>query len=452
MELRITDNAYKDGHEGWPLSDCFNSELESEAFEQVKKDLGQINSKSLNELCEKNPNLLVFPHCLGAPKDDVETLSICRYSEITDRIYTGNLIGFVGVGETEIDIRSRFAQKGKEDCFLHYMMQRVFCPNLFDLKHGTNHKSVFDFLLYLFPYYFNEAMKQGVYKEYKRFEYNDSKVKGCIDVSRHIRLNTPFNGKIAYSTREYSFDNHITQLVRHTMEYIKSSPYGKGILSGNDTLANMRVLTDCTKTYSYGSRRKVLAENSKEIRHPYFTKYTALQNLCKRILRHEKLKYGDKQDKIYGILFDGAWLWEKYLNTLYSPLGIIHADNKTKENRYYLFKEPESYERYPDFYDKNKAIVIDAKYKRLGNNGEIARDDMHQIITYLHILQANLAAVAYPDDKGETKYIPIGNLNGYGGEVGKFCLRIPQVDKYDNFVIDIQEQEKRMIEEIERKI
>ena len=360
-------------------------------------------------------------------------------------------MGFVGFGSTEMDIRSRFANKGGEDCFLHYMMQKVFCPNLLDLQHGTNNKSVFDFLLYLFPYYFNEAMQQGVYRGYRKFEYNDSKVRGCIDVSKHIRMNVPFNGKIAYSTREYTYDNRITQLVRHTIEHIKSTPYGKGILSGKDTLNNLRVLTDFTNSYSFGNRRKVLAENNKEVRHPYFTKYTALPKLCIRILRHEKLKYGNEKDKVYGILFDGAWLWEKYLNTLFKPLGIVHADNKASKNPCYLFKN-NGYVRYPDFYSKEQRIVIDAKYKRL-NNGEIARDDIHQIITYLHILDAKFASIVHPKDVNDTEsYTKIGELNGLGGEVGRFGLYIPQTSDFKEFVTDIQKQENTMKEEIKEKI
>ena len=65
MRLKITDNAYKDGREGWSIKDCYCSEPPLEVAEQVKTDLFQIASKTLNELCEKNPNLLVFPHCLG---------------------------------------------------------------------------------------------------------------------------------------------------------------------------------------------------------------------------------------------------------------------------------------------------------------------------------------------------------------------------------------------------
>ena len=61
-----------------------------------------------------------------------------------------------------------------------------------------------------------------MYKQYITRKNNDANVRGVIDVNRHIRYNKPFNGKIAYSTREYSYDNDVTQLIRHTIEFIST--------------------------------------------------------------------------------------------------------------------------------------------------------------------------------------------------------------------------------------
>ncbi|MCZ9999532.1 McrC family protein [Brachyspira hyodysenteriae] len=53
-------------------------------------------------------------------------------------------------------------------------------------------------------------------------KHNDANVKGTIDINRYIKNNIPFNGKISYNTREYSYDNNINQLIRHTIEYINT--------------------------------------------------------------------------------------------------------------------------------------------------------------------------------------------------------------------------------------
>ena len=123
-----------------------------------------------------------------------------------------------------------FSKNATEDLFLHYMLQKVLCINIVNLLHGTTDKQIFDFLLYLFPKLLNEALVQGIYKEYQRNEYNNANVRGTIDINRHLKLNLPFNGRVAYRTREFSHDNHVTELIRHTIEYISKTIIWKGII------------------------------------------------------------------------------------------------------------------------------------------------------------------------------------------------------------------------------
>ena len=41
-------------------------------------------------------------------------------------------------------------------------------------------------------------MRQGVYKQYRRFRHNDANVHGTIDISRHIRENIPFSEELLH--------------------------------------------------------------------------------------------------------------------------------------------------------------------------------------------------------------------------------------------------------------
>lgn len=47
-----------------------------------------------------------------------------------------------------------------------------------------------------------------------------------------------------------------------------------------------------TPSYKGGERDKIIRENLKLIKHPYFTDYAALQKLCLAILRRQKVNYG----------------------------------------------------------------------------------------------------------------------------------------------------------------
>ena len=168
-------------------------------------------------------------------------------------------------------------------------------------------------------------------------------------------------------------------------------------------------------------------------------------------MQHEELKYGSDKDKIHGILFDGAWLWEEYLKTLFKPLGMTHAENKTGKNPIYLL-EDNHYERFPDFY-LTKKMVIDAKYKHLGYVN-IARDDIHQIISYLHVLEAKGTYLAYPVNNNEKSDIRnIGYLKGLGGAVGLIGLKIPQnASCLSDFQYVISKEEEFVINKLSRLI
>lgn len=444
-KIQISDNCYP----GKLLQDCIESENKDiESVAQIAKDISIFSGRQLDQLIQENSNLLVFPQNINAFNDEIEELQICSYDNQSKCISTGNMMGFVGTGQTLMRISSRF-DNNINDYFLHYMLQKVFCPHIVNLKHTSTQENIFDFLLYLFPYYLNQALSQGLYKEYKKFEYNDCKIKGNINIQKHLNQNIPFCGLIAYNTREYSYDNKITQLVRHTIEYIKRSFLGKNILQSKETDDNIRQIINSTPTYSIWDRHKVLISNSKRLNHPYFTKYCILQQLCIRILRHEEIKYGNDKDKVYGILFDGSWLWEEYLNTILKKCNFIHPRNKAilknEKQPIYLF-EDNTYDRYPDFY-KNKEMIIDAKYKHLG--GKIERNDIHQIISYMHVLSANTAALAYPNCKSRSAYTAIGKLNGLGGNIGLLNLQIPDNCKtYFDFVSNIEIQENLFVEAV----
>ena len=101
-------------------------------------------------------------------------------------------------------------------------------------------------------------------------------LKGEIDVKRHLRFNIPANGKIAYRTRELSYDNSVTQLIRHTIEYLKRTSYGRYLLKNNAiTKDAVKRIVDATFTYDSRERSTVIRENIRPVIHPYYDRYTA---------------------------------------------------------------------------------------------------------------------------------------------------------------------------------
>lgn len=122
-----------------------------------------------------------------------------------------------------------------------------------DYKNVLSNWLTFDFLIFLFPVLLKKAMRQGVFRENQSRHYDDANIKGRVDVARFIRKDIPFAGHVAYQTREYSADNDMNQLIRHTIEYIKTKkvkgkcPYGN-LLSGDDEVKRAVSLV-CAHTF-----------------------------------------------------------------------------------------------------------------------------------------------------------------------------------------------------------
>ncbi|TXJ20691.1 restriction endonuclease [Brachyspira aalborgi] len=443
------------------INDLKYFETEETISEEDINSLEKISHRTIKNIIE-NDNLLIFPSDLNKSKDIDKSKTI--FNIYNDKILTNNLMGFIGYNDTQIKITSRFASN-ENDYFLHYMLQKVLCLNIFDLQHSTNKDDSFDFLIYMFLDLFQKAIRQGIFKSYQKRKYNDANVRGVIDINRHIKNNIPFNGKIAYNTREYSYDNNITQLIRHTIEYINTK--SRGILNINEDIkSGVFQIIEATKRYDKNKRQSIINKNLKKLNHPYFYEYEPLRKICIQILRHEELKYGREENKIYGILFDGAYLWEEYIWTILKDLNFKHPENKTGKGGINLLEK--DWEVFPDFYKINneKNIVLDTKYKRLENK-DIDRNDKHQIISYVYTLGAKIGGFVYPSENKEFSFDNIGILNreynknileDYSPSIFKYAFLIPNkksnkenFENINDFKKEIEKSENDFKEKIKNE-
>lgn len=407
--MRITDNQY---------------EITREDFITEYPNLSQaLLDRTLDNLSRED-NIFIFPNDLMNSSDLDRDQKI--FETVNQEIKTGNVIGFLGYGQDRLTIASRFSDESN-DHFLHYLLQKVLNINLTSLDVGLSlEDKLYQLLIYLFPKYLQVALRKGLYKEYQRFSHNDSHVKGVIDVGNHIKRNVPFMGNVAYTTREFTYDNPLMQLIRHTIEYIKNQKsIGQGVLDNLSTSREIVAeIVRVTPSYKLADRAKIIRENqSKPIRHAYFHEYRKLQELCLMILNQEKHGLGYQDQKIHGILFDVAWLWEEYVHTLL-PKDFIHPRNKDKTDGISVFSSRER-KVYPDFYNRDLKIVLDAKYKKLEDTEKgINREDLFQLISYSYILKAEKAGLIFPSEKKEVDN-EIGKLAGYGALLKKWSIQIP---------------------------
>ncbi len=427
-----------------------NDQRNKEEFLDISGLVKTISDKTLEEL--EKEGVFVFPELIRDASDLTRDQMVLQ--SVNDTYRSGNVMGFLGYGEERLVIESRFST-GKNDFLFQYLLERVLnFPNIVNLETDSTHDDrMFSLLLFLFPSYLAAAMRKGVFKTYVRNEYNDGNVRGSINIDRHIRKNTPFVGNIAYSQREYAYDNYLMQLVRHTIEFIKRKPYGNKLLA--KVKDEIQLVVEATPKYEAKNIRKVLVENKKNtIRHAYYHEYRALQRLCILILRDEKTQMGLGTRKIYGILFDGAWLWEEYIDSLVNEV-FFHPMNKAGKAGQWLFAGGTGL-IYPDFIGRNhnNRVIADAKYKPVDN---IGNKDYLQVLAYMFRFDSKKAFYFYPEiGDVEDRVFWLNSGSSYEKNVKarddicliKHGLHIPKdAGTYDDFVIMMKQSEDSFVSE-----
>ena len=102
--------------------------------------------------------------------------------------------------------------------------------------------------------------------------------------------------------------------------------------------------------------------------------------------------------------------------------------------------------RYPDFY--KKGIVLDAKYKRLGsyiNVAKLEREDIHQIISYITCLQANIGGFVSPLEQKQS-IIPTKKIRGLQATLSIFGIEISKNrNSFASFCKEMEEFENDFI-------
>ncbi len=369
-------------------------------------------------------------------------------------INTHNCMGVVRLRDKDtgknlqIEIGSRFDSDTGNQFFLTYLLSKAFGGSFVDLV-DVGKDSLWDLLLaFAFRRSLNNAARLGPFKQYQSFRHNDLRIRGRIDVARHLRENIPFIGKVAYGTRDITYDNPTNHLIRHALKKLNRD-WGS-LFSRDHRLNELRhQLEQNTPTWHSAKLLDCLRkkENLIPIKHPYYQRaYEPLRRLSLSILRSEGACLNQTAQEAEGVIFDGSWLWEEYLWTLLEPLGFQHPENKKKEGKW----QPMGFSMYPDFFHRKKRVVLDAKYKRAARSNE----DIKQLFEYMFVLDAVHGGLVKPD--GDIHLQTIIKREGVAASEAKwhdFCIS-PVSGELDakRFVSKMEAREKRFKEEVETAI
>lgn len=342
-------------------------------------------------------------------------------------IYYCEALRWEGVSGTFTDedftltLRNEFDKKNKNYFLAHMILTSCDDILISPFEADISDENIFDFIyIYMFKKALKEAYISGYYKCYQTFYRNDDRVKGNIDISRHIKQNMGMtNGKIAYSYRENSFDNPINKLIISTFELLKKKHcqiVSRLLLNDNDFRLIIHNIKVQCPSWNCIDDRKLLRKCLNPIYHPLYCKYEELRNLCIQIFRNEGLSFLDESysetEKSPNILFYLPDLWEDYLEKIL-VLGFGDEFRVLSQKKVNLLVENSTriYEKYPDYilYNKDNKVVavFDAKFKpsysKFNVNKEYFKNDIQHLIIYKEILNAHKAAILYPHNPSHKK-------------------------------------------------
>ncbi len=243
----------------------------------------------------------------------------------------------------------------------------------------SSQDEMFDFLLIdILRSRILEAIPKGHYRTYQRFERNDDKLKGTIDMARHICENAGRdNGKIAYSFRENTIDNYFNKLLVTTYRYIKEKypELTEEKLDSDNLIKNyINILiyqVDCSET----DISHHVINNLRPITHPFYSEYEEVRKVCLKILRDEGISvFNLGDDSTNGFLYYLPDLWEDFLK---DEMKLILGDRFTvrdQVSKKFFESRSSDGKRYskrssrPDFLfnkldNKNPCLILDAKFK-----------------------------------------------------------------------------------------
>jgi len=463
------------------LNDNDDQEVEDSFSPEQWDLLEKYSGLNIHELASEGVEI-VSRETMGFHKDkDFENKPVYHLNKKNNVITTGNAMGILQLHDDKthaavrLQIRSRF-DKSRRQFFLVYLLSKVFGGVWLATQIPSDDDSYWDILLALmFRQKFLEACAAGMFRYYHLERHNDMRYRGTFDMIRHLNSNIPFTGKIAYTTRDMSFDNPLNRLIRFALTRI-SKKWQWIISSDNDTYSYYQEIMQKTPSWDPNGLHSCIVNNQNRtpVQHPLYAQYYEPLRVLSLAILHEEgaSPYDAQENGAQGFLFDGAWLWEEYMATLfnekYKELGIHHQIQTASLFVTDTIKAGQGI--IPDFIirkgkTKSASFIGDTKYKHFDRKrGDEATGDYYQIITYMYRYNCRKGFLLFPyDNSGDgSEEKKEAFLGGYEREIDdsdteksfvvELGLEIPQNEpSFDLFQKAINNAEDRFIESIRKK-
>lgn len=307
---------------------------------------------------------------------------------------------FIGIDRTPnlklpVLIEPKLNKEGHKLDFVKMLMVSLQEPEnlehldgLFDLKYKEDaievEASMFEsfsvFIIIQFIHIVKVLIKKGLKKSYYyKSENLNARIKGRIDVSRHLKQNV-FKNKLTYvacSYQEYGYDTPVNRFLKHVISIIQSKIANNKIFQDQEGLQEQ--LHYISGGFYQVGDEKIVRLDYKE-KNPFYKLYN--QAIA---LGHQILKLSDhnlSQHSPDKVTHPPFWVDMSKLFELY----VFRCLRKTFPDARVLYHEKVHYQE-PDFLiiHKDFKAVIDAKYKPRYQSGNPSKEDARQLSGYCRL-------------------------------------------------------------------
>lgn len=466
------------------LEECISEEInkESSLLQSIYKETGDSEERvdRFAKLIDgvSQSDILVLDENDCAAKEPFKIVTQGNKGEYWTQQYIGLLQITSDGTKEEVFIRSRFDVN--ESCeFSKYMLNKALGLNaniLQKVEPSVGRGEILDLILaIIFAIQIARAYRKGIYRRYRTYENNDSKLKGRIDVARHIRLNPIFNGNIAYSSREYTADNDMNRMILTAYTSLQKRQPGlmreleKKYTPVKDFISQLK---NIMQPASRQEARKLVQKERKKITHAVYSDWESVRKTAILILKYMGIAPEDDGTNVNGILINMNYIWERYLVQIVKEKieNKYQIEGKKSFGTFYRDKEP-SIKLYPDLVisDKNgPLLIIDAKYKNEWENvasnksDTTEREDCFQIMSYMYRAKCKFGGIFCPqtkvrdesdDGKMSSKEYSIFGKHDKEASVTLFSLQINGIQgSSKEFAEKMEKREDALCGEILKKI
>ncbi|MBD0832518.1 5-methylcytosine restriction system specificity protein McrC [Aestuariibaculum sediminum] len=259
-------------------------------------------------------------------------------------------------------------------------------------------------IAHLFIQSLEKAAVLGLPQQYQRHRERSSKVRGSIDLNEYLKRDIPFQGKLTTVFRARMYIQEIVDVLYLALKKLESL-FGKEIHSRLLGVEQLLKQQYSGRFVNYQTIQK--AKTHQAVSNPMYSHFKKVLEYAEIILLNKDLMPDSENSHLAttGYLFDIAELYELYLEKL---LSRNFQDWYVQGQEEIPIYQTQFYRRsmFPDLVMKHKmngkVIVFDAKFKSMEmRNGDVDREDLHQIHSYSGYYQNALLAsgLIYPLSK-----------------------------------------------------